>query len=156
MLWSALFIDCASTGAMPAEPDMDAPAILLTTSGTTGQPKFVTHTPATLSAVVEAYTHYDLNTQTVLNSCPMVHGTGLFTFLASVNFGATMVLVERFDPDVALDQIELHGCTWMLGLPFMDNTVGADHGHSEQDVLTKRIEQDNSRLDRLIDICPSC
>jgi hypothetical protein len=24
------------------------------------------------------------------------------------------------------------------------------------DALTKRIEQDNSRLDRLIDICPSC
>src|ERR1700722_3173791 len=91
-----------------------------------------------------------------LNACPMVHGTGLFTFLLSVSCGAPMVMVERFDPDAVLDRIELHGCTWMLGLPFMDNTVGADHGHSEQDVLTKRIEQDNSRLDRLIDICPSC
>ena len=30
-----------------------------------------------------------------------------------------MVLVERFDPDAVLDRIELHGCTWMLGLPFM-------------------------------------
>ena len=49
----------------------------------------------------------------------MVHATGLFTFLASVNCGAAMVLVERFDPEVVLDQIELHGCTWMLGLPFM-------------------------------------
>jgi acyl-CoA synthetase (AMP-forming)/AMP-acid ligase II len=49
----------------------------------------------------------------------MVHGTGLFTFLDSVNFGAAMVMVERFDPDAVLDQIELHGCTWMLGLPFM-------------------------------------
>ena len=119
MPWSVLLGDCASAGAMPAEPDKDAPAILLTTSGTTGQPKFVTHTPATLSATIEAYTHYDLDTQTVLNSCPMVHGTGLLTFLASVNFGAAMVLVERFDPDVALDEIELHGCTWTLGLPFM-------------------------------------
>jgi benzoylformate decarboxylase len=34
--------------------------------------------------------------------------------------------------------------------------IGADQDHSEQDVLTKRIEQDNTRLDRLIDICPSC
>ena len=49
----------------------------------------------------------------------MVHGTGLLTFLASVNFGAAMVLVDRFDPDAVLNQIELHGCTWMLGLPFM-------------------------------------
>lgn len=30
-----------------------------------------------------------------------------------------MVMVERFDPDAVLNQIELHGCTWMLGLPFM-------------------------------------
>jgi long-chain acyl-CoA synthetase len=49
----------------------------------------------------------------------MVHGTGLFTFLGSVNRGARMVMVERFDPDAVLDRIELHGCTWMLGLPFM-------------------------------------
>jgi hypothetical protein len=26
----------------------------------------------------------------------------------------------------------------------------------DEDALTKRIEQDNTRLDRLIDICPSC
>jgi acyl-CoA synthetase (AMP-forming)/AMP-acid ligase II len=49
----------------------------------------------------------------------MVHGTGLFTFLASVKFGAAMVLLERFDPDTVLDRVELHGCTWILGLPLM-------------------------------------
>jgi hypothetical protein len=37
-----------------------------------------------------------------------------------------------------------------------DETIGADQDHSEQDVLTKRIERDNTRLDRLIEICPSC
>jgi long-chain acyl-CoA synthetase len=55
----------------------------------------------------------------VLNACPMVHGSGLFTFLLSVNCGAPMVMVERFDPDVVLDRIEAHGCTSMPGLPFM-------------------------------------
>jgi long-chain acyl-CoA synthetase len=30
-----------------------------------------------------------------------------------------MVMVDRFDPDAVLDRIESHGCTWMLGLPFM-------------------------------------
>ena len=120
MPWSALLIDSVSAGPMPPEPDKDAPAVLLTTSGTTGQPKFVTHTSATLSAIAEACAHIDLGAaQIVLNACPMVHGSGLFTFLASVNCGAAMVLVERFDPEVVLDQIELHGCTWMLGLPFM-------------------------------------
>ena len=124
MPWSKLLTDGVSTGPMAPEPDKDTPAILLTTSETTGQPKFVTHTPATLSAIAEAYTHHDLDAaQTVLNSRPMVHATGLFTFLASVNFGAATVLVERFDPDAVLDQIELHGCTWMLGLPFMHDAL---------------------------------
>src|SRR5208337_3021789 len=73
-----------------------------------------------LSAIAEAYAHIDFDAaQIVLNACPMVHGMGLFAFLASVNLGAAMVLVERFDPDAVLDRIELHGCTRMLGLPFM-------------------------------------
>ena len=110
----------SAPGAMPVEPDKDAPALLLTTSGTTGAPKFVTHTPATLSAIANAFADFDLKSaQTVLNACPMVHGTGLFTFLLAVNCGVPMVMVERFDPDAVLDRIEVHGCTWMLGLPFM-------------------------------------
>jgi long-chain acyl-CoA synthetase len=118
--WSTLLADSVGGRALPLEPDKNAPALLLTTSGTTGAPKFVTHTPATLSATMIAFQHADFDVgQTALNACPMVHATGLFTFLASVNFGVAMVLVERFDPDAVLDQIELHECTWMLGLPFM-------------------------------------
>jgi long-chain acyl-CoA synthetase len=101
-------------------PPEDAPAILMTTSGTTGRPKFVTHTPATLSATVEALADQDFDAaQIVLNACPMVHASGLLTFLLSVNWGAPMIMVERFDPESALDRIEQHGCTWMPGLPFM-------------------------------------
>jgi hypothetical protein len=37
-----------------------------------------------------------------------------------------------------------------------DKTIGADQVHSGKDDLTRRIEQDNTRLDRLTDICPSC
>lgn len=120
MPWSTLLINSVGAGHMPLEPDKNAPAVLLTTSGTTGAPKFVTHTPATLSAIANAFADTCLEAaQTVLNACPMVHGTGLFTLLRSVNCGVPMVMVERFDPDAVLDRIELHGCTWMLGLPFM-------------------------------------
>jgi len=119
MPWSALLTDSPSAGPLPPEPDKDTPAVLLTTSGTTGQPKFVTHTPATLSAIVESRI-LNLNAaETVLNACPMVHGSGLISFLLSVNCGAATVMVERFDPDAVLDRIELHGCTSILGLPFM-------------------------------------
>jgi hypothetical protein len=34
--------------------------------------------------------------------------------------------------------------------------IGVDPVRSKEDALTKRIEQDNIRLDRVIDICPSC
>jgi hypothetical protein len=38
----------------------------------------------------------------------------------------------------------------------LEKTIGVDQVHSEEDALTKRIKQDNARIDRLIDICPSC
>ena len=118
--WSALLTDSVSAGPLPPDSGKDRPAVLLTTSGTTGQPKFVIHTSATLSAAADTFPHNNLDVgQTVLNVCPMVHVVGLFTCLASVTCGAPMVMVERFDPDAVLNQIELHGCTWMLGLPFM-------------------------------------
>ena len=120
MPWSALLINSVGAGRMPLEPDKNAPAVLLTTSGSTGAPKFVTQTPATLSAIANEFADVYLEAaHTVLNACPMVHGTGLFTLLRSVNCGVPMVMVERFDPDAVLDRIESHGCTWMLGLPFM-------------------------------------
>lgn len=43
---------CAATHPIPEYRDTDAPAVLLTTSGTTGQPKFVIHTQATLAAII--------------------------------------------------------------------------------------------------------
>jgi long-chain acyl-CoA synthetase len=136
--WSALLIN-SGAGPLPPEPDKDAPAILLTTSGTTGAPKFVTHTPATLSATMEALAHPDFDArQTVLNACPMVHVAGLFALLLSVNCGAPMVMVERFDPDAVLDRIELHGCTWMLGLPFMYDALLERQRTQPRDVSSLR------------------
>src|ERR1700730_18544999 len=68
MLWSALLIDSVGAGPMPLEPDKDAPTVLLTTSGTTGAPKFVTHTPATITALANAFADTDLaSAQIVLN-----------------------------------------------------------------------------------------
>ena len=49
----------------------------------------------------------------------MAHGFGLFTFLACIQFGAPVVLLERFDPDVLLDAIERHRCTWLPAVPAM-------------------------------------
>lgn len=112
----------AGTRGTPDQPplDVDAPAVLLTTSGTTGRPKFVIHTLATLAAIAESLGHWDLHPgQVVALAVPMMHASGLFLVLACIRLGVPFVLVERFDPDVVLDAIERRKCTWFAGLPFM-------------------------------------
>jgi long-chain acyl-CoA synthetase len=97
--WTRLF---AETNGEPVRvaPDVDAPAVLLTTSGTTGQPKFVIHTLATLSKTAESIEHWDLDSRQITSLfCPMVHASGLFTMLACIRFGVPFVLHERFDPE---------------------------------------------------------
>ena len=71
--WTNLF---AGVNGEPIERtvDVDAPAVLLTTSGTTGQPKFVTHTLATLFKTAESFVHLDLDgDQNVALAASMVH-----------------------------------------------------------------------------------
>jgi len=103
-----------------AEPDAHAPAVLLTTSGTTGQPKFVTHTQATLAVSADSARQLGLDDDHIAaTALPIVHGFGLFTFLACLRFGAPIVLLERFDPDAVLDAIERHRCTWLPAVPAM-------------------------------------
>ena len=106
--------------SVPVSSDIHAPALLLATSGTTGIPKFVIHTLSTLAAAAEnlKYTGLD-GSHTAIVACPMVHASGLFSFIGCIHHGAQMVLFERFDPDVVLDGIEQHGCIWQLGVPFM-------------------------------------
>jgi long-chain acyl-CoA synthetase len=120
MPWSALQAGSVF-GRLPTPPSHEnAPALLLMTSGTTGRPKFVAHTPASLAAIAELSTCSLLDEGHILiSAAPLVHGSGLFTLLGCINFGVTVVLVERFDPDVVLDQIEMHGCAGTGGLPFM-------------------------------------
>src|SRR5262245_15899757 len=47
--------------ALPLQPRSNTPVLLLTTSGTTGEPKFVTHTAATLTATMETFLHWHLD-----------------------------------------------------------------------------------------------
>lgn len=117
--WARLFKGTARS-SIQWNPDVDAPAVLLTTSGTTGDPKFVAHTAASLSARANWGRHIGLDgLQTVLNALPMVHAAGLSLLLACVRFAVPMILLERFEAAVALDAIETYRCSWMLGMPYM-------------------------------------
>jgi len=118
--WNQIYDGGEAPPLKVGEAAPDGPVLLLTTSGTTGQPKFVAHTLTTLGAVAEGFHRYGLTPgDVIVNSCPMVHASGLFSFIAAVHYNTPMVLIERFDPDAVLDAIETHHVTWMLGLPFM-------------------------------------
>jgi long-chain acyl-CoA synthetase len=103
--WANLIKDVNETSGLH-DCDIDAPAVLLATSGTTGQPKLVTHTPGTLSALADACVHLGFeHRQIAINTVPMVHGTGLSVLLACIRFGDPMILIERFDANSVLDAI---------------------------------------------------
>jgi acyl-CoA synthetase (AMP-forming)/AMP-acid ligase II len=134
--WTRLLED-GDAGPVKAEPEADAPALLLTTS-TTSQPKFVTHYQATLNAITESAKHLGLDGgQTAAIALPLAHGFGLFLFLACLRFGAPVVLLERFDPDAVLDAIERHRCTWLPGVPAMFGaTTGTPTGTRAERALS--------------------
>jgi long-chain acyl-CoA synthetase len=107
-------------GAIAAAPSIATPAILLMTSGTTGQPKFVVHSQASLSAMTEAVEALiPGRNETAIVMVPMVHVTGFVSLLGCFRHGAPMVLLERFDPDAVLDAIERFQGAWLVGMPFM-------------------------------------
>jgi long-chain acyl-CoA synthetase len=116
--WEALF-DVASNENLSISPASYKPAVLINTSGTTGQPKFVVHTPATLSESIDlivrqwGFSDDDI----MVMPLPMAHMSGLISFLAFIQFGAPFVLLEAFDADNVLDTIERHRCTWCIGFP---------------------------------------
>jgi long-chain acyl-CoA synthetase len=93
--------------------------VLINTSGTTGQPKFVIHTPATLSESADLMVRHwgFFDDDIMIMPLPMAHMSGLISFLAFIQFGAPFVLLEVFDADAVLDTIERHRCTWCLGFP---------------------------------------
>jgi long-chain acyl-CoA synthetase len=116
--WQALFNE-ATDASLPVSPAEYKPAVLINTSGTTGQPKFVVHTLTTLAETIDlVLKHWGFSDDDVLiESLPMAHMSGLTTFLAYIQFGIPFVLLEGFDADTVLDTIERHRCTWCVGFP---------------------------------------
>lgn len=116
--WEALF-DVPGNETLSVSPASYKPAVLITTSGTTGQPKFVAHTPATLAESTDLLVRdWGLSDDDIMiEPLPLAHMSGLITLLGFIQFGAPFVLLESFDADIVLDTIERHRCTWLIGFP---------------------------------------
>ena len=102
---------------------------LMFTSGTTGEPKAVMHTSNTLlCAVNEAHRRLQLNeNDVVFMPMPFAHSIGfLYGIMLAVNLGATLVTMDEWDVDRAINLIERHAVTYTFAsTPFLLDLVNA-------------------------------
>ena len=105
-----------------ASPAADDAAVVLYTSGTIGRPKRIelTHGGLRLSADATAEALGLREDDVVLSSAPLAHVFGMTAFMnAGIAAGATLALLERFEPRAALDAMEHEGVTIFMGVPAM-------------------------------------
>ena len=108
-----------ATAALPTVP-IDAPALMLYTSGTTGRPKGVVHTHRNLAAqvtsLVEAWAWSDADR--ILLVLPLHHIHGIVNVVCcSLWSGAVCEMAERFDPDRVWERFAQGGLTLFMAVP---------------------------------------
>ncbi|WP_026370309.1 long-chain-fatty-acid--CoA ligase [Kallotenue papyrolyticum] len=100
-------------------------AVILYTSGTTGQPKGaeLTHNNMLLNAIVSRDLHAidpERERNVILIALPLFHSFGQTCQMnAGFYHGATLVLVPRFDPGVVLDLMRREQVNFFSGVPTM-------------------------------------
>lgn len=110
-------------------PFTDQPrgADMLYSSGTTGRPKGIkpalpqrqVHEPGDTMTAMNAQV-WGVNSETVyLSPAPLYHAAPLRTCAAVQALGGTVVVMDRFDPEKALDSIERHRVTYSQWVPTM-------------------------------------
>ncbi len=128
-----------ATSGMPSV-DLDQPAILLYTSGTTAHPKGVTHTHRTLLRTAEIMARDVMDSSDVV--APMtqlMHAAGLnVCLMPSIYVGASMALLPGFCPEAVLDAIERFRCTFLFGLPTLMQFVVEEQVHKPRQVGSLR------------------
>ena len=113
-----------ATTAAPrlADIDRDAPALLIFTSGTTGQPKGVPLSQANLEANLDglARTWGLAAGERLLHVLPAHHVHGLVLALyGSARAGMPVYMLERFDAETALRALGRHEIRVFMGVPTM-------------------------------------
>lgn len=121
------------------EVGLDDLAVILYTSGTTGQPKgaCLTHGNFTWNAY-NVLVDFDVaSTDVSLQISPMFHvaslGMGVLPVLLK---GATLVVESKFIPGRALELIEQHGITWLAGVPTTYQMLTEDPAWETTDIST--------------------
>ena len=107
-------IDEAEMAAVQQSIRVGAPAFLMYTSGTSAEPKgcLLSHEAFTRQGRSIALERYRLEPgDTFWCPLPLFHNGGIATLFACLSSGASYCHAGRFDPDVALAQLEDEPCT---------------------------------------------
>src|ERR1041384_4014553 len=109
-------------------PSDDDLAILLYTSGTTGQPKGVRLTHRNLLANIEAsLSVFEITPDdAILGILPLFHTLAIMATLGiPLHSGAAFVPQPRFNPEAALDAVEAQRITLLIAVPTMHRVLAA-------------------------------
>ena len=112
----------AARSPWPPTAGPDDLACLPYTSGTTGRPKGCMHTHRTVQANLGGTVLWRaLTPETVsLVTLPLFHVNGLVNCMNStIRFGGTMVVMTRWDREVAAQLVGRHGCTEWINITTM-------------------------------------
>jgi cyclohexanecarboxylate-CoA ligase len=111
----------------------DDPYLVLFTSGTTGEPKGVLHSPNTLYAAIRGEADvYRLDDSLVMTTTSAyTHYTGFVQgMLMPLMLGGTMVFSDTHDGHAVLDLIAAHGVTFLYAAPhFVAGLLNAQRDH---------------------------
>ncbi len=126
-----------------ADRDIDDTAVILYTSGTTGQPKGaeLTHDNLTRNVEVLCADLLQLTPDDVIfGGLPLFHSFGqTCTLNAAAASGACLSLLPRFDPGQALQVIAGHRATVFAGVPTMYGALLAHPERAAYDVSSLRV-----------------
>src|SRR5580700_2584854 len=134
-------LSCTARVPEIARPAPSALSTIGYTSGTTGHPKgaMQSHRAVFLNTAalfaVQTRTDHDV----MLNALPLPHVYGNVVMNGTFMTGATLVMMERFDPALALAEIQRHRATVFDGVPTMYAMMLADPSLPGADLSSLRI-----------------
>ncbi|MFG2041562.1 class I adenylate-forming enzyme family protein [Dactylosporangium sp. NPDC048998] len=140
-------VGVASTGVRPSAGAASRPAVLLASSGTTGEPKSVPLSEAQLlHAARRVAGHHRFGPgQRGYSPLPLFHvNAQVMGLLAALVSGASLVLDRRFEPDAYWSRVAQWSPTWLNTVPAMLHALTAQPAPPEAPVARLRFARSAS------------
>ena len=142
--WRTLAERLVPESAEPLEMDVDGDTLvqIMYTSGTTGQPKGVMHSHASIQAALMAnLVELGLGVEGEVFSChlPLFHVAQQSMLLTSIQAGGASLIMRGFDPTLLLSAIQTHRISLLFGLPIMFRVLLEHPGRAGTDLSSLKL-----------------